>query len=128
MNSTADPSDCPAPGYPASMDVSDGALNSLAITLADGRSATGWVMAVVGVVLVAVLIGAVWLGRRRRAEELPPPRPDEQPVVPDHRAHVEEHDVHGDDSFPADGRGLSPYELGDHGSGTAHRDDEERRD
>ncbi|WP_406099555.1 DUF6479 family protein [Streptomyces sp. NBC_01013] len=109
------------------MDVTNGALNSLALnTLADGRGATGAVLGVVGVVLVAVLIGAVWLGRRRRAEELPPPLPEEQPVAPDHRTHVEQRDVHGDDGFPADGRGLSPYELGDHGSETIHRDDERR--
>lgn len=128
MNSMAEPSDIPARGYPASMDVSNGALNSLAITLADGRGATGAVLGVVGVVLVAVLIGAFWLGKRRQDQELPPPRPEEQPVAPDHRTHVEERDVHGPDDFPADGRGLSPYELGDHGNETIHRDDEERRD
>lgn len=128
MNSAAGSSDIPALGYPASMDVTDGALNSLALTLADGRGATGAVLGVVGVVLVAVLIGAVWLGRRRRAQELPPPRPEEQPVAPDHRTHIEKRDVHADDDFPADGRGLSPYELGDHGNETIHRDDDERRD
>jgi hypothetical protein len=110
------------------MDVSNGALNSLAVTLADGRGALGVVMAIVGVALVGVLIGAVWLGRLRRAQELPPPRPDEQPHQPDHRAHVEERDVHGDDSFPADGRGLSPYELGDHGNEPIPRDKDETRD
>ena len=108
------------------MDVSNGDLGSLALFLADERNATGSVMGVVGIVLVAVLIGAVWLGRKRRAQELPPPRPEEQPPRPDHRTHVEERDVHGDDSFPPDGRGLSPYELGDHGSETIHRDTEER--
>lgn len=128
MNSMPEPSDGLSPGYPASMDVSDGALNSLAITLADGRGATGAVLGVVGVVLVAVLIGAFWLGKRRHDQELPPPRPEEQPVAPDHRTHVEEPDVHGDDAFPPDGRGLSPYELGDHGNETVHRDDDERRD
>nr|WSW70976.1 DUF6479 family protein [Streptomyces sp. NBC_00995] len=110
------------------MDVSDGALNSLAITLADGRGATGAVMGVVGVVLVAVLIGAFWLGKRRRDQEPPPPRPEEQPLAPEGRTHVEEPDVHGADTFPPDGRGLSPYELGDHGSEPPHRDDDQRRD
>ncbi|MFD0343985.1 DUF6479 family protein [Streptomyces sp. NPDC127117] len=110
------------------MDVSSADLTSLALHLADGRGATGSVMGIVGVVLVAVLIGAVWLGKRRRAQELPPPRPDEQPPRPDHRAHIEERDVHGDDHFPPDGRGLSPYELGDHGNETIHRDADERRD
>lgn len=109
------------------MDVSDGALNTLALTLADGAGATGVVMAVVGVVLVAMLIGAVWLGKRRRAEELPPPRPEEQPVAPDHRSHVEEYDVHGDDNFPDDGRGLSPYELGEHDR-PVRPENEEKRD
>ncbi|MFB7221187.1 DUF6479 family protein [Streptomyces sp. NPDC056227] len=100
------------------MDVSNGALSSLALALplADGRGATGVVMPIVGVALVAMLIGAFWLGMRRRDQELPPPRPDEQPPRPDHRTHLEERDIHGDDSFPADGRGLWPYELGDHGN------------
>ncbi|MER5846450.1 DUF6479 family protein [Streptomyces sp. NPDC002012] len=110
------------------MDVSNGDLSSLALTLADGRGATGAIMGIVGVALVGVLIGAVWLGRRRRAQELPPPRPEEQPLRPDHRSHIEQRDVHGDDSFPPDGRGLSPYELGDHGSETIHRDSDEQRD
>ncbi|MFH8476763.1 DUF6479 family protein [Streptomyces sp. NPDC018000] len=110
------------------MDVSNGDLSSLALTLAAGRGATGAVMGIVGLALVGMLTGAVWLGKRRRAQELPPPRPDEQPLRPDHRSHIEQRDVHGDDSFPADGRGLSPYELGDHGSETIHRDSEEQRD
>lgn len=128
MNSTLLPSDGPVPGYPACMDVSHGALNSLALTLADGRGAAGVVMAVVGVILVAMLIGAVWLGKRRRAQDPPAPRPEEQPVAPDHRAHLEERDVHADDSFPADGRGLSPYELGEHGYESDRPENDEKRD
>ncbi|MEU3215136.1 DUF6479 family protein [Streptomyces sp. NPDC006971] len=110
------------------MDVSNGDIGSLALLLADGRGATGSVMGIIGIALVGVLIGAVWLGRRRRVQELPPPRPEEQPPRPDHRAHVEQRDVHGDDSFPPDGRGLSPYELGDHGSETIRHETDERRD
>lgn len=128
MNSYELSTEASASGYPASMDVSSADLSSLALILADGRGATGSVMGIVGVVLVAVLIGAVWLGKRRRAEELPPPRPDEQPPRPDHRSHIEERDVHGDDHFPPDGRGLSPYELGDHGSETIRRETDEQRD
>lgn len=110
------------------MDVAHGALNSLALTLADGRNAAGVVLGVVGVILVAMLIGAVWLGKRRRAQEPPPPRPEEQPVAPDHRTHIEERDVHADDSFPPDGSGLSPYELGEHGDEPRHRENDEKRD
>ncbi|MFF8713940.1 DUF6479 family protein [Streptomyces sp. NPDC015184] len=110
------------------MDVSHMDLNSLALVLADGRGATGAVLGVVGVALVAMLIGGFWLGKRRRDQELPPPRPDEQPPRPDHRSHVEAHDVHGDDSFPPNGRGLSPYELGDHGNEPLRRNGDERRE
>ncbi|THA71488.1 hypothetical protein E6P78_06065 [Streptomyces sp. A0958] len=110
------------------MDVSDGALNSLAVTLADGRGATGVVLGVIGVLLVAMLIGAFWLGKRRHDQELPPPRPDEQPVGPEHRSHAEQNDVHGDDHFPVDGRGLSPYELGESGNEPIRHEDDDKRD
>ncbi|NEC69760.1 DUF6479 family protein [Streptomyces sp. SID9727] len=110
------------------MDVSDGALNSLAVTLADGRGATGVVLGVIGVLLVIMLLGAFLLGKRRHDQELPPPRPDEQPVGPGHRSHEEKPDVHGDDRFPADGRGLSPYELGEHGNEPIRHEDDDKRD
>lgn len=128
MNSIAAPSDACVLGYPASMDVSDGALNSLAVTLADGRGATGVVMGVIGVLLVIMLIGAFLLGKRRHDQELPPPRPDEQPVGPEHRSHEEKPDVHGNDRFPDDGRGLSPYELGEHGNEPIRHEDDDKRD
>ncbi|GAA2991824.1 hypothetical protein K388_04450 [Streptomyces sp. KhCrAH-43] len=128
MNSIATPSDGPVAGYPASMDVSDGSLNSLAVTLADGRGATGVVMGVIGVLLVILLIGAFLLGKRRHDQELPPPRPDEQPVGPEHRSHEEKRDVHGDDHFPADGHALSPYELGEHGNEPIRHEDDDKRD
>ncbi|WP_299536105.1 DUF6479 family protein [uncultured Streptomyces sp.] len=98
------------------MDVTNGAQVLSAATLADGPGAVGVVMAVAGVAVVALLIGAFWLGMRRKDKELPPPRPDEQPVPPAHRTHVQQHDVHGSDEFPDDRKGLSPYELGDRGN------------
>ncbi|MCG7524712.1 DUF6479 family protein [Streptomyces sp. OfavH-34-F] len=110
------------------MDVSDGALNSLAVTLADGRGATGVVLGVIGVLLVLLLIGAFILGKRRQDQELPPPRPDEQPVGPGRRTHEEQPNVHGDDRFPPDGRGLSPYELGEHGNEPIRHEDDDKRD
>lgn len=126
MNSKRDPREDGGSGYPASMDVSNAALNPLAVTLASGPGAIGVVMGVIGVVLVALLIGAFWLGKRRRDQELPAPRPDEQPVQPDHRSHIEREDVHGEDRFPADGHALSPYELGEHGNAPIRHDDERR--
>ncbi|MGW0821609.1 DUF6479 family protein [Streptomyces sp. NPDC002845] len=45
---------------------------------------------VAGIFIVAMLIGAVWLGRRVRRSEPPPPRPEEQPHLPDGGAVHEE--------------------------------------
>ncbi|MGW8884196.1 DUF6479 family protein [Streptomyces sp. NPDC055749] len=98
------------------MDVTNGAQSSLALPLAEGGGPIGVVMPIIGVVLVALLIGAFWWGRRRRDEQPPAPRPDEQPHAPDHRTHIAESGKHGSDRFPEDGRGLSPYELGHHGN------------
>ncbi len=36
-----------------------------------------------GVVIVALLIGAFWMGARIRRREPAPPRPDEQPKMPE---------------------------------------------
>jgi hypothetical protein len=71
---------------------------------------------VAGILIVALLIGAVRLGIRRRATEPPPPSPDEQPQAPPERAHIEEIREADDEAFPADGRRLMPYELKQYGS------------
>lgn len=95
------------------MDVSNGAQTAAASTLAvSGALGAGLIIAAVAV--VALLVGAFWFGMRRRDKELPPPRPDEQPTPPDHRAHIQQPDVHGDDRFPDDGTALNPYELGEY--------------
>ncbi|MFW6690571.1 DUF6479 family protein [Streptomyces sp. MAR4 CNX-425] len=72
-----------------------------------------------GLVLVAVLVGAVWLGIRIRSREPAPPRPEDQPRPPASGPvpHVTE------EREPAEvprGRGrLTPHELPGHGnSGT----------
>ncbi|MFG2535967.1 DUF6479 family protein [Streptomyces sp. NPDC048511] len=99
------------------MDVTNGARDSLAATLADsGGGAAGVILGVVGVAVVVLLIGAFWWGMRRRDKESPPPRPEEQPARPDHRTEIRENDVHGSDRFPEDGRAMTPYELSDHGN------------
>ncbi|WP_328908402.1 SKG-like transmembrane protein [Streptomyces sp. NBC_00234] len=108
------------------MDVTNGAQSSF--TLADSAGAIGVVMPIVGIAVVALLIGAFWWGRRRRDEQPPAPRPDEQPLMPDHRTHIEEAGKHGSDHFPEDGRGLSPYALGDHGNEVIPPDTEPPRE
>ncbi|MFD9543905.1 DUF6479 family protein [Streptomyces sp. NPDC060022] len=109
------------------MDVTNGVRDSLAVTLA-GPGTIGVVVGVAGLAVAVVLIGAFWWGMRRRDQELPPPRPEEQPHRPDHRTEIRESDKHGSDSFPDNGRGLSPYELGDHGNEVIPPDTDRPRD
>ncbi|MEU8679144.1 DUF6479 family protein [Streptomyces sp. NPDC048560] len=100
----------------------------LAATLADDGGPYGIALPIVGVALVAMIIGAFWLGKRRRDEEPPPPTPEEQPIKPEHRTHIEESGKHISDHFPEDRRGLSPYELGDHGNQPIPPDTDPPRD
>ncbi len=115
-------------GYAACMDVTNGAKDTLAATLADGRGAVGVVVGIIGIAVVFLLIGAFWWGMRRRDRESRPPRPDEQPRRPDHRTEIRENDMHGPDHFPEDGRAMTPYELSDHGNEVIPPEDEPRRD
>ncbi|MFE3518010.1 DUF6479 family protein [Streptomyces sp. NPDC059166] len=112
------------------MDVTNGARDTLAATLADdGPGAVGVVVGVVGLAVVVLLIGAFWFGMRRRDKESPPPRPEEQPPRPDHRTEIRESGPHHRDDFPADGRAMTPYELSDHGNEPVRPpEDDERRD
>ncbi|MFD3652027.1 DUF6479 family protein [Streptomyces sp. 24-1644] len=98
------------------MDVSNEAQSLLAATLAEDGGPFGIVLPIIGVALVCMLIGAFWLGKRRRDQESPPPSPEEQPLRPEHRTHIEESGKHGADEFPADGHRLSPHELSDRGN------------
>ncbi|WP_455354907.1 DUF6479 family protein [Streptomyces sp. SYSU K217416] len=82
---------------------------------------------VVGLAVVALLIGAVVWGRKRRAQEPPVPRPEEQPHRPDHRAHIDEYGNHSTADFPTGGDRLMPYQLKGHGNDVAHPGDEEPR-
>ncbi|MGW5640123.1 DUF6479 family protein [Streptomyces sp. NPDC003832] len=47
---------------------------------------TGVIPLLIGIVLVALLIGMVQLGIRKRRRRPPPPRPEEQPRRPDDRS------------------------------------------
>ncbi|MFJ3670865.1 DUF6479 family protein [Streptomyces sp. NPDC090106] len=53
------------------------------IEMAAGRGALGVGLVVAGVLVVALLLGAFWTGARVRRRELPPPRPEEQPRLPE---------------------------------------------
>ncbi|MFH9614195.1 DUF6479 family protein [Streptomyces pratensis] len=112
------------------MDVTNGAWKSLASTGgADGPGAVGVIIGIVGLFVVLLLIGGFWFGMRRRDKESRPPRPEEQPVRPEHRTEIQESGQHGSDRFPENGHALTPYELSDRGNEVIPPpDDEHRRD
>ncbi|GGT13071.1 DUF6479 family protein [Streptomyces purpureus] len=96
------------------------ALQDLAVELAARELLHGLGQFIAGVAITAMLIGAVWLGMRKRRQELPVPRPEEQPHPPDHQTHIEESGSHAETEFPHDGRRLMPYELRGHGNEVPH--------
>ncbi|MEU1127197.1 DUF6479 family protein [Streptomyces sp. NPDC005899] len=111
------------------MDVTNGAWEALASTGGSGGpGAVGVIIGIVGLLVVLLLIGGFVLGMRRRDKESPAPRPEEQPLRPDHRTEVRESGPHHADHFPEDGRALSPYELSDRGNEVIPPEDEHRRD
>ncbi|WP_060885858.1 DUF6479 family protein [Streptomyces caniscabiei] len=78
-----------------------------------------------GVAVVAMLIGALWLGARVRAREPRRPRPDEQPRIPEGGPVREERSQREPDEIPQSDRRLTPYEV--HGNqGTRPSPDKER--
>ncbi|MFG2661258.1 DUF6479 family protein [Streptomyces sp. NPDC048425] len=88
-----------------------------------------------GLVVVGVLIGAFIWGRRIRAREARPPRPDEQPKLPEGGPVREIREFREPDEMPHDGRRLTPHELNQgygtsstHRSASQHPTDHEDRD
>ncbi|MFD3515894.1 DUF6479 family protein [Streptomyces sp. NPDC058657] len=71
----------------------------------------------VGLVLVGILIGAVWLGIRVKKREPAAPRPEEQPRAPE-RDHPpgEVQEVRESQALPQDGVRRTPHQLGGHGN------------
>ncbi|MDX3854536.1 DUF6479 family protein [Streptomyces sp. AK02-01A] len=91
---------------------------SKAVDLAASGAGLGVLVAVAGLVVVVLLIGAFWWGARLRARQAAPPRPSEQPRPPAGPTRVEE-DVRPADSFPDNGERLTPHQLGGHGDEAA---------
>ncbi|NDZ80212.1 hypothetical protein G3I19_17125 [Streptomyces sp. SID10853] len=72
---------------------------------------TALFMLLAGIVVVAVLLAAFAWGRRIRARELPPPRPNEQPHLPAEGAVHEVREYREPEEMPHDGSRLLPHEL-----------------
>ncbi|MEU9014579.1 DUF6479 family protein [Streptomyces sp. NPDC048479] len=72
-----------------------------------------FVLVALALALLVLLVGLVWWwGARSRRD--PPPRPDEQPRRPVHRAHVESR--REPDEFAEGGVRLAPHELRGYGN------------
>ncbi|MEU2154556.1 DUF6479 family protein [Streptomyces sp. NPDC019396] len=94
-------------------------MNSLTITdQAAASQLAGIGPFIIGLVLIALLAGAMWYEGRRRAQEKAP-LPEEQPKAPDHPTHIEEAREPDADAFPTDGARLLPYNMKTHSSHAA---------
>lgn len=103
-------------------------MDDYSVNLAVHRGVVaGAVPFLVGVVLVAVLVGAVWWGRRVQARQRPP-RPEEQPRLPA-SGPVREVSEHPEPAeVPRGDERLTPHQLGGYGSQAAARSDAHRSD
>lgn len=79
--------------------------------IAAGRGALGVGLFVAGIVIVALLIGAFWLGARIRRREPPPPTPDEQPRLPADGPVREVRENREPDEIPRSDTRLTPHEM-----------------
>ncbi|MET9350333.1 DUF6479 family protein [Streptomyces termitum] len=103
---------------------------SAAQTLAAGVWQSGLGQVIGGLVLVAVLIAAVWLGFRVRDRESRTPRPEEQPRRPDDAGIPgEASEYRSPNEVPrTDGaHRLMPYQLKDGGTTAPEPPSEEKR-
>ncbi|MEU6673973.1 DUF6479 family protein [Streptomyces sp. NPDC046925] len=85
-------------------------------------SGTALLMWIVGLVVVGVLLAAFFWGRRVRSREPAPPRPDEQPKMPEGGPVGEVQEFREPNEVPRDGGRLLPTELdGNYGTPSTHR-------
>ncbi|NUP37923.1 MAG: hypothetical protein HOY76_13115 [Streptomyces sp.] len=84
--------------------------------IAAGRGALGIGLVVVGVAVVALLIGAFFLGARIRRREPAPPRPEDQPRLPDDGPVREVRENREPAEIPRSEHRLTPHELPGHGN------------
>ncbi|UXX91678.1 DUF6479 family protein [Streptomyces sp. AD2-2] len=100
--------------------------------LAVSGAAMGLVVAAAGgLVIVALLVWAVRLGIKVREREPAPPRPEEQPRLPETGAVREVQEQREPDEVPQTGDGgrrLRPHEIHQSGSRRSDTQDRPRRD
>ncbi|ASY36369.1 MULTISPECIES: DUF6479 family protein [unclassified Streptomyces] len=79
------------------------------------------IMPVIGVFVVAALIAAFAYGRRLRARQPAPPKPDEQPHLPEGGPIGEERELREPDEMEPREARLTPHELNGGGTGQNRR-------
>lgn len=111
-------------GYPADMMIAENEH----IELAASGAAVGMLVAFAGgLVIVVLLVWAVRLGAKVKEREPAPPRPDEQPRLPESGAVREIQEQREPDELPRtadDGERLLPHHL--HHSGSRRSENQER--
>ncbi|MFG2650395.1 DUF6479 family protein [Streptomyces sp. NPDC048436] len=85
-------------------------------------STAALLMWIAGLIVVGVLLGAFYWGRRVQARETRTPRPEEQPKRPYDGPVREEREYREPDEMPQDGGRLTPHELKEgYGTSSTHR-------
>ncbi|MEU1043116.1 DUF6479 family protein [Streptomyces sp. NPDC005551] len=90
-------------------------VNDMAASANRGLVA-GFAPLVIGLAVVALLGGAMWMGSRVRREEPPRPRADEQPRPPVSGPVFEVYENREPDEVPRSSQRLTPYQLAAHGN------------
>jgi hypothetical protein len=83
---------------------------------ADRGLLAGFAPVVIGLAVVALLAGAMWMDSRIRGRENDRPRPEEQPKLPESGPVFEVSETREPDEVPRSNRRLTPYELAAHGN------------
>ncbi|PWI13520.1 hypothetical protein DI272_04755 [Streptomyces sp. Act143] len=102
-------------------------MNSASMEMAAGRGALGVGLLVAGLVVVALLLGAFWMGARVRRREPPPPRPEEQPRLPEGGPVREVAENREPDEVPRSDHRLTPHEMPAFGNSSTRTGPEKAR-
>ncbi|MER6708167.1 DUF6479 family protein [Streptomyces fumanus] len=94
-------------------------MSSAWMNLAATNGAMGVGLVVAAVVVVALLIGAFAVGIRVKRREAPPPRPEEQPHLPEGGPVRETREVREPEEVPRSDERMRPHELKRQGSRTS---------
>ena len=90
-------------------------MNSASMDIAASSASAMGILAA-GVVVVALLMGAFWMGARIRRREPGPPRPEDHPRLPDGGPVREVREAREPDEVPRSDHRLTPHELPNHGN------------